>query len=85
MWYTEMIGEVPVYWFLMSKGPGNIYGIAVQEGTPCISGKIHTSVGTRIKSGPVLAKPPNFELDDTEDKKTIVKKIFTEWTARAHN
>ena len=79
MWHTEMIGEVPVHWFLMSRGPEDIYGIAAQEGT-MYCGKIYKSMLGRIHANLHQAKPPKFKLDDTEDKKTVVKKTFTEWS-----
>lgn len=73
-----MIGEVPVYWFLMSGGPDLFYGIVAQEGT-IYSGTIRSSLRAKVKSGQVCVKPFNFKLDDAEDKKKTIKEVFTKW------
>ena len=79
MWYTEMIGEVHVYWFLMSRGGDDLYGIAAQEGT-MYSGTMFKELYKRVKAGKTCTKPFGFKLDYTEDKKKTIERAFSKWS-----
>ena len=77
MWYKEESGFG--YWFIIRHPSGTPYAIIANKGALFFS-TLSPDKGLKKASA-----PRDFRTEDSKDKRKVIKKAFTAWTAKVHN
>ena len=82
MWYKEKFGSG--HWFFIRHPSGVPYAIVADNSSLFFGSASRTYPPSSDGNLKKVSGPGNFKMQDSKDKRKVVKRAFIAWTAKAH-